>query len=102
MLDKNTGRFISLRTIIERNLYKIASSKELDERGIELLPNSSREIYETTREMVERLNGTWRDSVSDRQLQRNLQKILPHDFYSYGTGSRCGSYFLRKYETLLT
>lgn len=102
MIDKNTGRFISLRTIIERNLHKILSSKELDERCIELLPNSPTEIYETTKEMVERLNGTWRDSVSDRQLQRNLQKLLPHDFYSYGTGSKCGSYFLRKYETLLT
>ena len=102
MLDKNTGKFISLRTIIERKLYKILTSNELDERCIELLPNSPTEIYETTREMVERLNGTWKDSASDRELQRNLRKLLPHDFYSYGTGSKCGSYFLRKYETLLT
>ena len=63
--------------------------------------NSPEEILEVAEEMHLRLSGNWTTTKEDERLQELVRALIPSDSMAYGTLSRCGSAFLRRYSHLL-
>ena len=63
--------------------------------------NTPEEILEVVEEMHLRLSGGWISKGEDEELQQRLRTLIPSDSMAYGTASRCGTAFLRRYAYLL-
>lgn len=72
-----------------------------DEAGIEVIENSPDDILDLVREMLDRLDGTYRESDKDGELQERFMRLLEPRHYGFGAASRVGATFLRKYRHLL-
>ena len=97
---KSTGKYLSLTKQINSGAIRFLKSKYFTENGIEIVDNTSQEIKETVLEMEMLLNGTWRDSHADLELQYRFLSLLKEwvDFNKYlGKGRvRIATSFLRK------
>jgi hypothetical protein len=63
--------------------------------------NTAEDILELVREMLDRLEGKLEETADDRALQERFMKLLRPGHYSFGTVSRIGAAYLRKYRHLL-
>lgn len=97
----DTGELCSLKEIFANGVAGCRTSEEISQRGYELVENTEEEIEEVVAEMFERLNGSWSLTDYDEQLQHKAQSFFLPDSYTYGSKSRCGSLFLRRYSNLL-
>jgi len=98
---KDTGQLSSFKEIFSNGLSESRTSLEIEHRGYELVENSEEEMQEAVAEMFERLNGTWRSSKFDQELQYKAQSYIRPGSYSYGSHSKCGSLFLNRYSHLV-
>jgi putative glycosyltransferase (TIGR04372 family) len=81
--------------------------------GIELVHNTPDEISAVVLEMEQRLNGAWKSSEEDEELQHRFKSLYPprvslrvderHDFFKPNVRipGRIGAEFLRQYVHLL-
>ncbi|MEI8024122.1 MAG: TIGR04372 family glycosyltransferase [Actinomycetota bacterium] len=71
--------------------------------GIEysLIKNTSSQIIDVIEEMIERLNGTWQESVEDIELQRRFRGVVNLLPPSERNPARMGAKFLREHQHLL-
>jgi putative glycosyltransferase (TIGR04372 family) len=79
--------------------YRFARSYEND--GIVPIENTAEEILELVREMLDRLDGTFEETADDKAQQQRFRRLLRPGHYSFGSVSRVGAAFLRKYRHLL-
>lgn len=98
---KKTQELVPLADVYSSGLSEIRFSSEIDRLGMELVENSDEEIVEVVQEMVGRLNGSWRDTREDLDLQRIALSLLRPGMFCYGTSSSWGALFLRRYKYLL-
>ena len=61
--------------------------------------NTKKENLETVKEMEARISGGLYDS--NEHLQRRFQKLFIPSYLHQSVNSKCGNYFLEKYEHLL-
>jgi putative glycosyltransferase (TIGR04372 family) len=97
----DTGDLCSFKEIFENGLSECRSSEEISQKGYELVENTEEEIGEVAAEMFERLSGSWSSTDFDEQLQHRVQSLILLGSYTYGSKSRCGSAFLRRYSHLI-
>ena len=97
----DTGELCSFKEIFANGLSERRSSEEISQKGYELVENTEEEIEEVVAEMFERLSGSWSSTDFDEQLQHKAQSLIPPGSYTYGSKSRCGSLFLRRYSHLV-
>jgi putative glycosyltransferase (TIGR04372 family) len=71
------------------------------DEGIVPVENSAEEILELAREMLDRLEGTYKETGEDRALQERFLGLLRPGHYSYGGAARIGAAFLRRHRRLL-
>lgn len=83
-------------------------SKYSDERhqarlGVELVKNTADEIYAACQEMNSRIDGTWKSTSEDEELQqRYLDLVIEYsDQPTWRGGGRVGTQFLRDNKDLL-
>lgn len=71
--------------------------------GIEydLVKNTPSQIIDVIEEMLERLNGTWRESDEDIELQRRFRGVVNLLTPSERNPARMGAKFLREHQHLL-
>jgi len=66
------------------------------------IENTAEEILDLTKEMNERLDGTFIITEEDEELQKRFHALLHPDDFMYGTPARIGAKFLRENKDLLT
>jgi len=69
--------------------------------GLELIENDEDDIRDLVTEMLDRLEGRWKDEVGDTERQQAYADLFKQGHFSYGASSRIGAFFLRKHCSLL-
>lgn len=99
--NKNTGEFLKFSDIFSMKLDSIRDSQYFQNSIYSLIDNTEIEILEVIVEMNERLNRKWIQDEEVEKLQDIVNKLLPRGSYTFGTKSKCGANFLKKYNKLL-
>ena len=111
-------RFLTFREIIESGIGRFYQTSRYRQHGIEWMNNTPEEIMAVAIEMDERLNGTWRTTEEDEELQQRFWGLFRHadgavkshlaDRWSKGLArplgpilARIGAEFLRQNRELL-
>ena len=80
-----------------KNLF---NANMFDELGIELMPNTEEDLRAATVEMLDRLDGVYRESPGDEQLHARY-RALSQRYEPMSMVGRIASDFLRKHQSLL-
>jgi putative glycosyltransferase (TIGR04372 family) len=99
--SKETGELLGFPKLFKTGISELRFAEDINRYGFELVENTPEEITEVAQEMYERLSGTWVDKPEDLVLQERLHAFLHSGSYSYGSLSKCGAHFLRRYRYLL-
>jgi len=94
-------RFMTFREIIESGVGRFYYSLQFEKCGLEIIDNSSDEIYTAAVEMDERIKGTWSVSEEDEELQRRFWSLLKPNELNGIFLSRISAEFLRQNRKLL-
>lgn len=97
---KLSKEMLSFDAIFHLGLSELRLTEEIDSSGYELVENSPQEVSEVVDEMYLRLANAWVETSEDRLLQEKIKALLRPGSYSYGTSSKCGAMFLRRYSYL--
>jgi len=68
------NRNLKLNEILSPDIANILHSKEYEEKGIKLLDNPPEEIRDVVVEMIDRLEGKWKENINDKKLQEEFWK----------------------------
>jgi putative glycosyltransferase (TIGR04372 family) len=94
-------RFMTFREILDSGVGRIQQSQKYAELGIEIVDNTPEEITALAVEMDERLQGTWRTTEEDGELQRRFWSLFKTSELHGVFLSRVGAEFLRQNQELL-
>ncbi|MFC1679210.1 TIGR04372 family glycosyltransferase [Elusimicrobiota bacterium] len=99
---RDEDRFMGFREIIESGVGRFLRTEQYEERDLEIIDNTPAEIEAATMEMLGRLEGTWKTTDEDEELQRRFWALLsPSDDINKVFRSRIGAQFLRENRDLL-
>ena len=99
-LDRES-RLLRFDEILDSPMGDFRYAKLYSDAGITPIENTSEEIVDLVREMLDQLGGNRTQTDEDRELQQRFMRLLRPGHYSYGTAARVGAAFLRKYKYLL-
>lgn len=100
-VDSSSGKQLTLRQIVERNLVYLASAETYAANGIVLRENSPEEIRDVAIETIERLQGTWLPDPDGERLQKQFRDIMPLSVRDSLGRPLHGQFFIRYSETYL-
>jgi len=92
---------MSFREILESGAGEYFRTEQYEELGVEVVENSPEEIVRVVIEMDERLQGTWRTTEEDEELQRRFWSFFDLSHMYDNKLLRIGAEFLRQNEELL-
>lgn len=95
------ARCMGLREVLESPIGNFRFSSEYDESNLRPISNEPEEIRALALEMHDRLTGVASYDAYDEVLQRQFKALFRPGHYGYGSDSRIGRDFLRKYAHLL-
>lgn len=98
-------RFMTFKEIIASRADGFYHSPDFAKNGIEVIENTAEEITALAIEMDERLNGAWKTTEGDEELQRQFWAIIESSGKLQGIcrgAMRIGTDFLRRNESLLS
>ncbi len=98
--DLKDGRYLTFSEVLRSPLRALWETRDYEAAGITLVDNSPEEIRDLAVEMMDRLNGTVQYTPEDHALQKRFKSLLEVEPL-FGTCSRVGRDFLRKYAWLL-
>jgi len=76
---KKENRVLKLHEIFSTGVGWCMESNCYNEKGIELIENSPEEIRDVVLEMVDRIEGIWKEDEEDGFLQKKFWNIFPTD-----------------------
>lgn len=94
-------RFLTYREILESEVCHFQEANLFAEAGLQVVENTAEEILDLAREMNERLDGTWRTTKEDEELQKKYWSFIRPHHWCYRSPARIGTIFLRKNKELL-
>ena len=95
-------RFFTFKEMIYSPILERWQEQEFREAdGLIPLENTAREILDLAVEMNERLDGTWKTTDEDEELQQRFKALFSPQTHCYGFPSRLGAKFLRENKVLL-
>ena len=94
-------RFMTFREILDSGAGRFMKSEQYDQHGLEVVGNSADEIEALAIEMDDRLNGTWRASDGDEELQQRFWSLYQPSELIGVFLSRIGADFLQRNRELL-
>ena len=100
-LDIKSKNFLSYKEVIHIGGDRWFNTQNYLDNGIELIENTPEEILEVTKEMNERLDGTWISDPIDKELQKAYRSLFKKRNHIYNFSPRIGANFLRKNQNLL-
>lgn len=68
------NRNLKLNEILSPDIASIQHGKQYESKGIKLLDNSPEEIRDVVTEMIDRLEGKWKENTNDKKLQEEFWK----------------------------
>jgi len=77
---KKEGRNLKLSEISAFNLGRAYRTDQYEKKGIELIHNTPEEIRDLALEMIDKLEGNWKTSVADNELQKKFWNIYSSFF----------------------
>jgi putative glycosyltransferase (TIGR04372 family) len=98
---KNEKRLMTFREIIELGAGKFYYAELFEQQGIELIENTPKEIRDVVIEMDERLNGLWKTTEHDEELQRQFWSLFKPNEENTVFRCRAGTKFLQQNKDLL-
>lgn len=94
-------RFLTFREILESDVCRFFSGEQFSKAGLVVVENTAEEILDLTKEMNERLDGTFEYTKEDEELQNKYHSLIQPHHRCYGTPARIGAKFLRQNKELL-
>ena len=98
---RQEGRFMTFREILDSGAGGILRTDQYERLGVEIVENAPQEIAALAVEMDERLNGTWKTTEEDEELQRRFRSLFKLENLCGGRPARIGAEFLRQHRDLL-
>lgn len=95
------NRLMTFEEILSDPCGDYRYSELFEEAGIKILENNSIDILDLAEEMLARLENEIEYSKEDERRQSDILKLFKPGHFAYGSGSRIGNAFLRKYQSLL-
>jgi len=100
--ESSTGELIPFDRILESPMGNFRTTLEFDRQGIELVENSAEEILDLLVEQLGRVNvPNFSYTEEEELLQQRFRALFRPGHHSYGSASRVGTEFLKKYRHLL-
>jgi len=102
--SKKEKRFLSFQEILEfekKTSYNDWKNFSYERYGLDCVENSPEEILDLAREMNERIDGTWKTTPEDEELQKKFKSFITPEHRCYGTPVRIGTLFLKKNKIFL-
>ncbi|MEK6969710.1 MAG: TIGR04372 family glycosyltransferase [Nanoarchaeota archaeon] len=95
-------RFLTFKEIIEFEMNKFSyEAEDYKKEGLVPVENTSKEILDLAMEMNERLDGTWKTTKEDEELQHKFKSLFKQGPKEYPFSVRIGAKFLRENKHLL-
>ena len=98
------GELIPFAEILGTSIADFRNTKDLKGAGIELIDNSPEDIRDLAMEQYEKTAGFPMHSPyaeDDETLQKDFKSLFRPGHYTYGSSSRVGRSFLKRYQHLL-
>lgn len=95
------NRHLTFPEIFAGDVANFRLAKLFEYSGLIYEENTAEEILELATEMMDRLEKDFITSDEDEMRQERFKRLLRPGHYGFGTSSRVGSAFLRRYESLL-
>lgn len=89
-------RYLTFTEILTSDVKDLYTPSTLNPLGIEVHDNTPEEILDATREMDERLNGTWQETDEDRRRQAQFWALYRKHTTDFPCDSKIGTAFLRE------
>jgi len=86
--------------VMNLNIGGVDTNEILSKLNLELIENTPEEILAATIEMDERLNGTWKSTQKDEELQKRFWALFGPDKLK-SPDLRIGAEYLRQNKNLL-
>lgn len=93
------NRLLTFDEMLNTKVAQYCRTEDYQKAGIEVINNSTEEIWDVALEMEERLNGTWNEIEEDKELQQEFQRIVAKGERTFL--GRIGAGFLREHKELL-
>ncbi len=97
----SSGKMLTFNEIFSSPVGNARHTEIFEREGVELLDNTPEDILDLSLEQLERVNGTIQYTEEDENLQNKFKSLMRPGHYTYGSASRIGRGFLRKYRHLL-
>ncbi len=94
-------RILTFREMLDLKIGYPTEIDEYDKAKIKIINNTPQEILDLVIEVNERIDGTWKTTKKDEELQKKYKSLFPKKFPCYGFPSRIGAKFLRENKKLL-
>ena len=94
-------RFLTFGEILESEVAHYGFGTQYAEAGLEVVENTPEEILDLAKEMNERLDGNFKYTEEDEELQKRFRSLFQPHHHSYGSPARIGAKFLRQNKELL-
>lgn len=101
LFDEARGRLFTFPEILSLGHDFLTQSSYLAKHRLRLIENTADDILDATREMKERLDGTFQESEEDREHQRRYKALFPPTAVCHAHQSRIGRDFLRKHAEIV-
>jgi len=82
-LKLNENKRLGINEILVPEIATLWSTQEFNSKGIKMLDNTQEEIRDITIEMMDRLEGKWREDPSDEVLQNNFWRKFSEMYNQY-------------------
>ncbi|HZT79934.1 MAG TPA: TIGR04372 family glycosyltransferase [Gemmataceae bacterium] len=93
------GRLLTFAEVLDSRMALTQDTRVFDQHGVRLVENTADEISDLVVEMLDRLEGAWRPSPEDEQLQAEFRRLC--EARDVCLVSRVGAAFLRRHRRLL-
>jgi putative glycosyltransferase (TIGR04372 family) len=94
-------RFLTFREIIDLGISNSWRAEEYIDAKVKWIDNTPKEILDLVIEMNERLDGKFKYTKEDQELQKKFKSLFKKGDHCYGFLSRIGAKFLRENKKLL-
>jgi hypothetical protein len=94
---------IPFSEVLSSPMGDFRKAQDFFDAAIELVDNAPEDILDLAREQLERpaASPATQDDMEDTQRQVQFKSLLRPGHYSYGSSSRVGRAFLKRYHALL-
>lgn len=101
LLQKHSGGFLPFKEVLDSPAANYRFNELYGKSGLKVVDNSPEDIRDVVIEMLDQLEGSIACSSDDEMLQQSFRKLMRPGHYAFGSASRIGKGFLRKYSHLL-